>query len=79
MLKIIVILIVWSVLGLLPCGIWSLFDNTDGFELCNPYWMYVYHHVNWFGAILLALFFCALCPLGAAGYWIYKLCTVGRR
>ena len=79
MLKIILVLIVWSVLGLLPCGIWSLSNTTDGFELCNPCWMYVYYHVNWFGAILLALIFNALCPLGAAGYWIYKLCTVGRR
>lgn len=79
MLKIIVILIVWSALGCIPCGIWSMSNATDGLELCNPGWMHVFYKVNWFGAILLALIFNALCPLGAAGYWIYKLCTVGRR
>lgn len=77
---IIQIISAWSALGSLFCIAWSTLKQTDGWELCNPYWVHVYHFsVNWFGAILLALIFNALCPLGAAGYWVYKLCTIGRR
>ena len=52
----------------------------EGWEFVNPYWVYKYcKTVNWFGATMLALFFTLICPIGAIGYWFYKLCTVGRR
>lgn len=73
-------IVAWNVLGILPCAVWGCDRYTDGWELCNPYWAYQYHKkVNWFGAIMLSLFYTALCPIGALCYWFYKLCTVGRR
>lgn len=72
--------VIWNACGVVFCAIWALNKYTDGFELCNPRYSYVYHKsVNWFGAIMLSLLYTALCPIGALCYWFYKLCTVGRR
>ena len=74
-------LIMWIFLGTVTCLAWSSIEDTDGWALCNPYWVYKKYHqgVNWFGAIVLSLLYTALCPIGAVCYWFYKLCTVGRR
>ena len=73
-------LILWVLLGTLTCLAWSLDKLTEGWELCNPYWVYKYYQgVNWFGAIMLSLLYTVLCPVGAICYWMYKLCTVGRK
>ena len=74
-----ILILIWMLLGTAVCAIWSSNMRTVGWELCNPYWAYQYHHVNWFGAIILSLLYTAFCPIGAVGYWFYKLCTVGRR
>lgn len=52
---------------------------ADGWEFVNPVHIYKYNKVNWFGAIIVALIYSALCPIGAVIYWFYKLCTVGRK
>ena len=52
---------------------------ADGWEFVNPIHIYKYNKVNWFGAIIVALIYNALCPIGSVCYWIYKLCTVGRK
>ena len=76
---IIIGLICWNLIGSIPCICWALDKQTDGWELCNPYWSYKYHeNVNVFGAIMLSLLYTILCPIGAICYWFYKLCTVGR-
>ena len=54
-------------------------DMADGWEFVNPIHIYKYNHVNWFGAIIVALIYNALCPICSVCYWFYKLCTVGRR
>lgn len=73
-------LILWVAFGLFICIVWGINKNTDGWELCNPYWACKYHNgVNWFGAIMLSLIYTVLCPIGAVCYWVYKLCTIGRR
>ena len=78
--ELITILLLWSVGGTIPCVLWAMAVDPAGWELCNPYWAYKYHRsVNWFGAILLSLVYAALCPIGALIYWLYKLCTVGRK
>ena len=75
-----VFMVLLMTLGFGICLIWGIEKMTDGWELCNPYWVHVYHtSVNWFGAIFLSLVYTALCPVGAIIYWFYKLCTVGRR
>lgn len=52
--------------------------GTQGIEFVNPAYLYKTIRVNWFGAIFLAIFYSAMCPIGAIGYWFYKLCTIGR-
>jgi hypothetical protein len=76
--------VLWHILGLI-CFTLSLakikwVDAVDSMAVVNPIVVHKYNkQVNWFGAIVLALVFTALCPLPAAGYWFYKLCTVGRK
>ena len=71
-------LMFWFIFGPIIDIVWLLNKYTDGWELCNPYWAYRYHKVNWFGALMLSLLYTVLCPIGAVCYWFYKLCTVGR-
>lgn len=75
------ILAVWSIIafcfllheaGDLPFG-------AEGFEFVNPIYIYKHCRVNVFGAILLTILFSLICPFGTVGYWIYKLCTIGRK
>lgn len=73
-------IILWHMIGVAICIVWSHNKYADGWELCNPYWAYRYHKsANVFGAIMISLLYTALCPIGALCYWFYKLCTVGRR
>lgn len=70
----------WQFIGGILLFAISVHLNTNGFELVNPYWCHYYHtSLNWFGAIVASLFYTTLCPIAAIGYWLYKLCTVGRR
>ena len=57
----------------------SLIEDADGWEFVNPKIIYERMHVNWFGAVVVSVFFNALCPIGAICYWLYKLCTIGRK
>lgn len=83
----IILLITWSVIGGFILGITSALAHgcngaigqAIGWEFVNPCFVYKHNGVNWFGAALVALFYNMLCPLGALGYWFYKLCVVGRR
>ena len=83
----IILLITWSVIGGFILAIASAMTHrcngaigrAIGWEFVNPCFVYKHNKVNWFGATLVALFYSMLCPLGALGYWFYKLCTMGRK
>lgn len=45
----------------------------------NPKVIYKNIHVNWFGTMLLTIIFNILLPVISIPYWIYKLCTIGRK
>ena len=83
----ITLLMIWSAIGGSLLGVSSALAHgcngaigqAVGWEFVNPCFVYKHNKVNWFGAALVALFYNMLCPLGALGYWFYKLCTVGRR
>ena len=80
MVEILIVLFAWHAIGAMICVVWCAGKFTNGWELCNPNWTYRYHkNVNWLGAIMLSLLFTVLCPIGAIGYWAYKIFTVGRR
>lgn len=53
-------------------------DNEIGC-LFNPITIYKRIKVNWFGASLLTILTNVLVPALSVPYWIYKLCTVGRK
>ena len=49
------------------------------FTFVNPKVIYKNLHVNWFGTMLLTIIFNILLPVISIPYWIYKLCTIGRK
>lgn len=48
-------------------------------ETLNPITIYKNHRVNILGCILLTILGHVLFPWFAPFFWLYKLCTVGRR
>ena len=54
-------------------------DIYIGFAWLNPSWLYRNIKVNWFGAALIAFVANIALPVISLCYWLYKLCTVGRR
>ena len=79
------IFILWNVCGAVILVVAHAFsttgvlNNSDGWEFVNPFLIHKYNKVNWFGAFVVALIYNALCPVSAVSYWIYKICTVGRK
>lgn len=79
-------LIVWNVIGafiLIPI---TLKDDCRGFtytyieiDALNPIYIYQHTSCNIFGTILLTILVNLLCPIVTICYWVYKLCTVGRK
>lgn len=80
-LEIILLLLVWHTVGIIILCFTPLSvpGKAVGLEFVNPVFIYNNTKVNWFGAVVLMLFFSFLCPIGAIGYWFYKLCVVGRK
>ena len=78
------IVIIWHIIGMvvLACAIESShgpLNNVVGAEFVNPCWVYKNYRVNLLGALLLSLIYNLLCPLVSVCYWIYKICTIGRK
>ena len=68
--------VIWSVVGV---TVSMTAINSEGLEYVNPVWIYKRYRVNYFGAAVLCILYNLICPIGSICYWIYKLCTVGRR
>ena len=83
------ILVLWSLVGFLIwvvmltsancAGFTGAVGKSKGYEFVNPFFVYKHNKVNWFGALVLALFYSMLCPIGTLCYWFYKICTIGRK
>ena len=77
-------ILVWSVVGGFILAVAHSVEckgaigMADGWEFVNPIHVHKYNHVNWFGALVVAAIYNALCLIGAVIYWFYKLCTIGR-
>ena len=69
--------VIWLVLG--GCFNVQVIQYSFGIEFVNPLVIYKQTKVNWFGAFFLATLYGMMCPICTAGYWLYKLCTVGRK
>lgn len=75
---IVVIIGVWVIAFIIRCGLNNCIE-AEGFEFVNPIYLYNQIKVNWFGAIFLSIIWNILFAPCAICYWLYKLCTVGRR
>lgn len=72
--------IIWSAVGYLICmSIFTMIVGDAFFDFFNPCWIYAHVRVNIIGCILLTICIHILSPFVAIGYWIYKICTVGRK
>ena len=69
--------VAWIILG--NCFDIQVIKYSFGIEFVNPLIIYKQTRVNWFGAILLAVIYGVMCPVATFVYWLYKLCTVGRK
>ena len=76
-------LLLWNFLG---CAIMvfmklsdtgGVIEHTEGWGFVNPKCVKRYNNVNWFGAVVVATIYAAICPIGAIIYWLYIACTVG--
>ena len=82
---ILTVAVTWNILGglawLFVCrpSPSKFYTEARGVEFVNPFWIYRYIKVNFFGAAFLCLVFNLVCPIVSFGYWFYKLCTVGRK
>ena len=48
-------------------------------ECYNPFEIYKNNDVNYFGCIVLTILQHLLMPIPAPFFWLYKLCTIGRK
>ena len=69
--------VMWIVLG--ACFNVQVIGYASGIEFVNPLVIYNQTRVNWFGAFFLATLYGVMCPIATLIYWLYKLCTVGRK
>ena len=83
---IVIVIVLWHVFGAIALMMLTTYDSgtgavsyADGIEFVNPAHIYYYNQVNWFGAFFVATLYGLICPVATVGYWIYKLCTVGRK
>ena len=75
--------IIGGIFGIIPilctCESYGAIGQAEGLEFVNPFFVYKHNRVNWFGAIVVSITYGLICPVATAGYWFYKLCTVGRK
>lgn len=65
-------------LAFISCPIGIAFD-ANGFEFLNPIVIYKNIKVNIFGTILITILLNTILAPYAICYWMYKVCTVGRK
>ena len=72
--------ILWNIIGYAICEAYAAIYNIRDWRLFNPYHAYrSITSLNWFGAIMVSIFYIIFCPIGAILYWFKKICTVGRK
>lgn len=69
--------VMWIVLG--GCFNVQVIAHSSGIEFVNPLVIYKQTRANWFGAFFLCVLYGAMCPVATLIYWLYKLCTVGKK
>ena len=78
-LKTIFFLVIWNGCGGIILILLDVLNKFNDFSFMNPIKIYRTYRVNYFGAALICIIYNLLCPIGSIGYWLYKLCTFGRK
>ena len=73
------ILISLNLMSVIFAGVLLASGMYEYFSLVNPKVIYRKIPVNWFGVILLTIIFNVCFVIVSVPYWIYKICTVGRK
>ena len=73
------ILISLNLMSVIFAGVLLASDEHEYFSLVNPKVIYKKLPVNWFGVTLLTIIFNVCFVIVSVPYWIYKICTVGRK
>lgn len=73
------ILISLNLMSVIIAGVLLASGDYECFALVNPKVIYKTIPVNWFGVILLTIIFNVCFVIVSVPYWIYKICTVGRK
>lgn len=73
------ILISLNLASVIIAGVLLASGAYEAFSFVNPKVIYRKIRVNWFGVILLTIVFNACFVIVSIPYWIYKICTVGRK
>lgn len=73
------ILISLNLMSVIFAGVLFASDKYEYFSLVNPKVIYKEIPVNWFGVILLTIIFNVCFVIVSVPYWIYKICTLGRK
>ena len=81
---IILIFCLWNVIGIVVAALFMEEVHTSGYTYfnynrLNPIYIYRNTRCNIFGTICLTILANLLCPVLSICYWVYKLCTVGRK
>lgn len=73
------ILISLNLMSVIFAGVLLASGMYEYFSLVNPKVIYRKLPVNWFGVTLLTIIFNVCFVIVSVPYWIYKICTVGRK
>ena len=74
------VLIIYGIITLLINAIGLLCNEVESIHnLLNPVYIYKANKVNIFGCIMLTFLGHLLFPWYIIPYWLYKLCTAGRK
>ena len=77
--RILLLFIIWNIIGIFIFGMSARIGYCLETARLNPVYIYNDRSVNWFGAVVIALFMNVLCPVISIIYWFSKLCTIGRK
>lgn len=69
----------WNFVGMFILGMTANKNEWFSVWRLNPIEIYKRCKVNYFGTVVLMLLSNLICPVVSIYYWLYKLCTVGRK
>lgn len=72
---------IWVIINIAAfvCMFCDIILQQFDLSFVNPKAIYRNLPVNWFGTLLITIIVNIVLPVVSVPYWIYKICTVGRK